>query len=211
MAVYEAVRDHGYTAYTDSDSSDRVLGIRWVKVHSQTLGAARPVRARNDDDGLGPASRRLVPFSDLGGHSGLLITGEAPLWLLAEDTASPRLVDCAFKPLYGFTTLAAESGPLSGIFSLGEEVYMAELPENMRFSSEIPFTKVIEDRLYTGVAYHGHSNSYVAIATYDAPFEIFTDEGEPIHRDTDPTRQEPTGTRSTLELIEPGSWKTIDG
>lgn len=208
--MYEGVRDYGWTAYERNESAAQSVGIRWVKTHAQTLGAPRAPK-KSDADGLGPASRRLIPFNDFGGRAGLLITGEAPLWLIAEDTSASRIVDCAFRPLYGFVPLIAEKGPLSTIFSLGEDVYAADFPENMDFTSTVPFTKVIEDRLYTEIAFHALSQSYAAIATYTTPFEIFTDDGDPLYSETDPTRQEPCGTRSSLELIEPGSWRTVDG
>lgn len=209
MAIYEGVRDFGLTAY--GESSDATIGIRWIKVHAQALGAARVPRKKDDNDGLGPPNRHLLPYKDLGGHSGMLMTGEAPLWLLAEDTASSRIVECAFKPIYGFTQIAAEHGPMAGLFSLGEEVYAGNISEESIFSSTLPFTRVIQHRRYTDVAFHALSQSYAAIATYDAPFEIFSEEGEPLHSESDTLRQEPTGTRSSLELIEPGSWQTVDG
>jgi cleavage and polyadenylation specificity factor subunit 1 len=77
-------------------------------------------------------------------------------------------------------------------------------------SRELPFTKVVQNRLYTGVAFDKPSQSYIAIASYEAPFEIFDEQGDPIDK-ANQGLLEPTATRSTLELIEPGTWRTVDG
>lgn len=212
LAIYEAVPDFGYTAY--GNTSERTLGLRWLKVHSRTLGAAKTRPSNADDDSLGPAERRLIPFADLGGHSGLLISGESPLWLFAEDTAPSRLFESAIKPVYGFTAQSdAQSTSLAGqcLISTGEEALIAEMSPTIRLDRDIPFTKVLQKRLYTDIVFDQPSQSFVAAAAFSAPFEIFNDEGEPINHTTGEKLLEPTATRSALELIEPGSWRTLDG
>lgn len=92
----------------------------------------------------------------------------------------------------------------------GQETLAGQLSETTDMSRELPFTKVIENRLYTGVAFDKLSQAYVAIASYEAPFEIFDEQGDPINK-ANQGLLEPTATRSTLELIEPGTWRTVDG
>lgn len=92
----------------------------------------------------------------------------------------------------------------------GQETLAGQLSEATDMSRELPFTKVIQNRLYAGVAFDKLSQSYVAIASYEAPFEIFDEQGDPINK-ANQGLLEPTATRSTLELIEPGTWRTIDG
>lgn len=88
---------------------------------------------------------------------------------------------------------------------------MGELPKDTCFARALPFTKVIQGRLYTDIVYHAESACYAAISTFSAPFEIFQDEGEPLHPYDAEQALQPTATRSALELIEPGSWDSVDG
>lgn len=65
--------------------------------------------------------------------------------------------------------------------------------------------------MYTDIAYHTETASYAAISTFPAPFEIFQDEGEPLHPYDAEQALQPTAPRSALEIIEPGSWASVDG
>lgn len=70
---------------------------------------------------------------------------------------------------------------------------------------------MVRGRLFAGIAFHQASQSYAAISDFSAPFEVFDDEGEPLHPNQSEDPLEPTTERSAIELIEPGSWRTVDG
>lgn len=117
-----------------------------------------------------------------------------------------------------------------------QETIIGDLPANTYFGRELPYTKVVQNRLYLDVAFDQPTKSYLALATFSAPFDIFDDEGESLNKlhgrkcfryqTEDVPREsdmeapctasagemiEPTATRSAIELIEPGSWKAVDG
>ena len=111
------------------------------------------------------------------------------------------------------------------------------MPQGIRLARELPFVKVVENRLFTDIAFDPKSQAYAAISSFLAPFEIFNEEGDPICEmqgkalhvifssvlalvecaevevwiTTGTDVLEPHATRSCLELVEPGSWRTIDG
>jgi hypothetical protein len=114
LVVYEAVPDYGYAAYREG--SNRTIGLRFIKTLYRNLGAAKK-RTTNKTNGasesLGPAPRNFLSFEDLGGYSGLLLSGESPLWLIAEDHAALRHFDCTIKPIFGFCSTSGGNCILS--------------------------------------------------------------------------------------------------
>lgn len=88
---------------------------------------------------------------------------------------------------------------------------ICQIPQDTCFAREQPFTKVVQGRLYTDIVYHPETQCYAAISTFPAPFEIYQDEGAPLHPYDAEQALQPTGPRSALELIEAGSWRTVEG
>lgn len=117
--VYECVPDHGRTVYRET--GHLILGVRFLKTHYLPIGTPKRSGPKvNGSDALGPAQRRFVPFADVAGRSGLILTGDSPLWLLAEDLAPSRLFECAMKPAYGFSTAFENNGRARCLISVGE-------------------------------------------------------------------------------------------
>lgn len=105
LAVYEGFPS---ISSASTSSSASTLGVRFVKVLTRKLSTT--IVKRNKDPESKPLARReFVPFSDLGGYSGVFLTGEDPLWLLATDHGPTRLFDHAEKGVYAFSTLRLES------------------------------------------------------------------------------------------------------
>lgn len=226
LVIYEATEDFGVSSF--KDGSNATLSVRWVKRSTHALGMAKQVRAGGTDAVPSPANRLFVPFGDVGGYSGVFITGSNPYWLVKEDFGPARLFECGLSPVYGFTSIGS-----SHVISLGEvstlamlqkmcnpnyshlillqDIVIATLPENTHLHREQPFTKVVQNRTYTGLVFMDEMQCYAALSTFEAPFEIFDEEGKPIHPHDSEQALEPTGSRSALEVIEPGSWKTVDG
>lgn len=115
MATYEAVAD----ATSRSHEHDS-LGIRLVKISSLSLGTSRFKPRGTGAADLGKAARRLLDFTDLDGHSGVMLSGDAPMWLLGEDATATRWYDCTAKPVYGFASINHPQYPRGCLLSLGE-------------------------------------------------------------------------------------------
>lgn len=56
------------------------------------------------------------------------------------------------------------------------------MPDGICLARDLPFTKVVENRLFTDVALDHPSQSYVAISSFSAPFEIYNEDGDPIDK-----------------------------
>ena len=94
----------------------------------------------------------------------------------------------------------------------------------------LPWTTISTGRTYNNIAFDRPSEAYVASSIFEAPFELFDDERQPIWRadgkplvkriihsdislctDVQLSQPQPYNIRSALELIVPGSWATIHG
>lgn len=108
LIVYEGVPDFGQTAYRSQ--RPYTLGLRFNKTYARPLGAPRAKSTlKANGSGIFPPERKLQPLCKLDGRSGLLITGETPLWILAEDYAASRLFDSAIKPIYSLANVKSDS------------------------------------------------------------------------------------------------------
>lgn len=92
-----------------------------------------------------------------------------------------------------------------------QDVLIGRISTDTCFARDLAYTKVVQGRLYTCIVYHAETLCYAAVSTFSAPFEIYQEEGEPLYPYDAERALPPTGPRSALELIEAGSWRTIDG
>lgn len=115
LVVYEFVPDFGSSAYRQI--WPKTTGTRLVKRLYRNLGSAktRPSSRTNGaggGDSSAPAPRRLTPFGNVGGYSGLFVTGENPAWILADDAAPCHFYESTIKPVFGFSAVADPSSAL---------------------------------------------------------------------------------------------------
>ena len=73
------------------------------------------------------------------------------------------------------------------------------------------FTKVVEGRLFESIDFDPQTQTYAALSAFTAPFEIFDEQGEAISKTPHDAFAPATYYTSALELIEPGTWATVDG
>jgi len=62
-----------------------------------------------------------------------------------------------------------------------QHLYEASLPSTC-LDHELPWTTGSSGRTYSAVAFDQNSNTFVTTSIYDAPFELFDDEGQPVWR-----------------------------
>lgn len=104
LTIYEGVPDLGATARAEMDGL--TCGLRFVKRHVRAMGTMRvrqPINGAND--GPGQASRRFSSFANFGGYQGCVLTGDQPVWLMAEDASPIMTYDSSLKPIFGLSEL----------------------------------------------------------------------------------------------------------
>jgi hypothetical protein len=109
LAVYEAAPD--FASAPNFADRELFLAVRFIKSMARQLGG----RATHGDD-IEP-KRRLSPFTLVGGLSGVFVTGDMPLWLLASDQGPARLLESAQKGVFSFSSFDGHEHPNG--FALG--------------------------------------------------------------------------------------------
>ncbi|KAK4054607.1 mRNA cleavage and polyadenylation factor subunit [Microbotryomycetes sp. JL221] len=201
LAVYEAV-----PALTPQKSHRPMsLGCRFVKTAMRRL--ANSSRRGHTDVDEAPRRDLIALTCGPGESRAVFVTGDEPVWVVASDHGPARVFDAAERNVYG----VADVG--DGLFAVqvGEILRLSKLSNDICFDREIPYTRVRKDRHYAGLAFDLDSRLYVGGAIFDTEFMLFDDEGKPVFVNDRPDMTNPRGARSCLELIVPGSWKTIDG
>lgn len=201
LAIYEAFPS---TTAEHPSSRPRSLGVRFVKSVTRRLPLLMPRRTRKGEgegDVLPPPRREFVPFLDVQGYSGVCVTGEDPLLLIAPDHGPVRIYDYGEKGLYGFSKIVSESAE-AGYVAVSRSVsarlffhfrelftkaatpsqgsFVASLPENLCYDRELAYDRVPRDRRYSAVAFDIDSGLYAAGALFDTEFMNFDDEGQPV-------------------------------
>ena len=60
---------------------------------------------------------------------------------------------------------------------------VAEFAKDVVFDSEMPYTRVLRDRVYTHIAYDEDSGFFLGAATFETRFSNFDEEGKPLFQD----------------------------
>ncbi|KAM0749012.1 hypothetical protein T439DRAFT_382097 [Meredithblackwellia eburnea MCA 4105] len=205
LAVYE-----GHSSVSAASSATRPegsLGLRFVKVCIKRLPPPRRRVAGSPE----PAKREFVPFACVDGYSGVFVTGEDPMWVLAADHGQANIYEHSVKGVYSFSEFTFEDEGAGYIVQTREDLSVCSLPANSCFDREMPYIRIPRDRRYAALTFDIDSGLYACGALYDTEFMNFDDEGKPVFVGDSPYITKPTNYRSVLELVAPGTWHAIDG
>lgn len=151
---------------------------------------------------------------------GVFLSSNPPLWLLSTDHGPCRIYDSPegktvkgiAQTSSGFLMCLADSAskdldPSACSDSLWETV----VPESVCFDREIPSTLVKTGRPFNKVVYDSFLQTIVGASYLETAFANFDEEGNLMWEPDDESLIRATTFRSSLELILPGKWVTIDG
>ncbi|BGP01928.1 mRNA cleavage and polyadenylation factor subunit [Rhodotorula toruloides] len=227
LAVYEAfpslsaVPDSFAPTSDASSPSPPRLAARFVKTLVRHLPSA-PLRRKGAAAASDlPSPRRdFLPFSSIGGHAGVFLSGEEAFWLLKGDHGPARCFESSDRGVYGVVELGGgqqqdeRGGPVEGdelAMQTREGLSIARLPPALSLDTVIPYTHIPKDRVYGHLAFDLDSGMYVGATLHRTRFVAFDEEGNPLWKEHAPELLEPMNYRSTLELLVPGSWQAIHG
>ncbi|BGP33959.1 mRNA cleavage and polyadenylation factor subunit [Rhodotorula toruloides] len=227
LAVYEAfpslsaVPDSFATSSDASSPAPPRLAARFVKTlirHVPSAPLRRKGAAATSD--LPSPRRDFLPFSSIGGHAGVFLSGEEAFWLLKGDHGPARCFESSDRGVYGIVELGGgqqrneRGGPVEGdelAMQTREGLSIARLPPALSLDTVIPYTHIPKDRVYGHLAFDLDSGMYVGATLHKTRFVAFDEEGNPLWKEQAPELLEPMNYRSTLELLVPGSWQAIHG
>ncbi|PLW07812.1 hypothetical protein PCANC_21051 [Puccinia coronata f. sp. avenae] len=156
-----------------------------------------------------------------GKFSGFYLAGPSPVWFLSTDHGPCRIYDSPEgMTIHGFAQLPdgflmslTESTSENNNQAQNSEPTLWEtfISEYVCFDREIPSTLVKTGRPFNKVFYDSSSETVVGASYLETAFATFDEEGNLMWQPDDDSLIGATTFRSSLELILPGKWVTIDG
>ncbi|KAI7953963.1 hypothetical protein MJO28_006510 [Puccinia striiformis f. sp. tritici] len=166
-------------------------------------------------------SRSFTSIKMDGKFKGIYLAGQPPVWLLSTDHGPCRIYDSPEgKTIQSITQLSD-----GFLMSLTESSFENEdqtpesesslwetfISEYVCFDRDISSTLVKTGRPFNKVFYDSSSQTVVGASYLETAFANFDEEGNLMWQPDDDSLIRATTFRSSLELILPGKWVTIDG
>ncbi|KAF8520929.1 CPSF A subunit region-domain-containing protein [Hysterangium stoloniferum] len=159
--------------------------------------------------------RRLIPFVTTVNHnftlSGVFFTGDRPHWIINTDRAGVKLVPCSYSVVHAFTTCSVWDSKSDFLLYTDEGPCLIEWIPEVSLDSAIPSFQVSRGRPYSNIAYDAPTGLIVAASSLKTSFVMFDDDGSPMWTPDAPNVGDPQMECSTIELISPDDWATLDG
>ncbi|KAJ4482302.1 CPSF A subunit region-domain-containing protein [Lentinula aciculospora] len=168
-----------------------------------------------------PSSRQLDNQSEneIPTYSGVFFTGENPSWIISTDRGGVHLFPSGHAVVHAFTACPVlTSKDLRGGVIKGEFlIYSDEGPTLLEWIPEfelnfpLPARSVPRGRAYSSVVFDPSTSLVVAAAALQASFASFDEDNNRIWTPDASNISDPTTECSTLELISPELWVSMDG
>ncbi|KAK9727894.1 mRNA cleavage and polyadenylation factor subunit [Basidiobolus ranarum] len=154
--------------------------------------------------------RKMIPFSNIEGYSGVFITGSRPTWLMMSSRrflrAHPMPIDGDVVCFTQFHNINCHHGFL--YFNSKGDMRISQLQPYMNYDMDWPIRKIPLRRSVTGIIYHLFSQKHAVLTATSTTFQL-KDENIPMP---------PLGVgeflpeikKYALELVSPVTWETVD-
>ncbi|KAG8903754.1 mRNA cleavage and polyadenylation factor subunit [Tulasnella sp. 403] len=181
------------------------LPIRLVKTFSRLL-------EEPPSDLYSP--RSLITFELDGGEiplSGVFCTGHNPFWLLSRRWSPLHLYPAAHPIAHAFTPCSMLSDRGDFLLYSDEGPALMQWVGDVQLGLDLPYRDIRVGRQYTAVIFDPATQHIVAVSTQKSSFVLFDDEGKRLWTPDTPGVSDPVCESSSLELISPDTWTSIDG
>ncbi|CAG8596773.1 4454_t:CDS:10 [Cetraspora pellucida] len=157
-------------------------------------------------------NRRLIPFTNISGYSGVFVTGAKPVWLICANNNYLRLHPMnAEGEIRSFTQFHNVHCRHGFLYTNTQDVCrLSELPTDFQYDMEWTVKKIQLNRSVYGIEYHPEMQVYALLTSVPVEFLLRDENGEPLEFERDSTQVLPETQRFTLELISPVTWETVD-
>ncbi|CAG8433080.1 10709_t:CDS:10 [Diversispora eburnea] len=156
--------------------------------------------------------RRLIPFTNISGFSGIFVTGVKPLWLICADNNYLRVHPMnADGEIHSFTQFHNVHCVHGFLYTNNEDLCrLSELPKDFKYHMEWPVKKIPLGRSVHGIEYHPEMQVYALLTSSPVDFILLDDNGESVETEQDSAFFLPETQKFVLELISPITWETVD-
>ncbi|KAG6820213.1 hypothetical protein H0H93_003867 [Arthromyces matolae] len=218
LAVYQTFAG-GQGPETPATVRASSLDIKFVKILSKAFEIQRPEEGEKSI--LAEQKRVLrmfIPFvtTPTPGttYSGVFFTGDRPSWILSTDKCGLHLYPSGHNVVHAFTSCSLWES--KGDFLLYSEERrqgpsLLEWIPDFHLTGPLPTRTITRDRSYSNLIFDPSTSLIVAASSLQARFASFDEDGNKLWEPETPNVSDPLCECSTLELISPDFWMTMDG
>ncbi|KAL6299343.1 CPSF A subunit region-domain-containing protein [Sparassis latifolia] len=215
LAIYEAFPTPPPVEPLPAARSSALL-VRFVKVLSRafdiqhTEEVEKSVLAEQKR-----ISRHLIPFvtSPAPGQmiSGVFFTGDRPCWILSTDQGGVKVFPSGHSVVHAFTASSLWESKGDFLLYSEEGPSLAEWIPNFQLDGHLPWKFIPRDKSYSNVVYDASTSLLVAASSLQNKFASYDEDGNIVWEPDASNISFPSCECSTLELISPEGWITMDG
>ncbi|EGF98089.1 uncharacterized protein MELLADRAFT_96156 [Melampsora larici-populina 98AG31] len=200
LAVYQISIAYDRKPGDPSTSKPRrqALSIRLNKVLGYQFESSEPIS--NLD-------RKVKVVKKNATFSGIHLSGLEPIWIVSTDHGPVQI----YKAKTNQTITYLDQSDKFLVSDHQVEIWESEVGEGVCLDGRIPVRLVKDGRSFSKIVYEPKMDVVIGASYLVTPFANFTEEGVMMWEQDDESKVRPNGFRSSLELILPGSWDTIDG
>ncbi|CAA7257397.1 unnamed protein product [Cyclocybe aegerita] len=160
-------------------------------------------------------SRTFVPFvtSPAPGvsYSGVFFTGDRPNWILAGNKSGVQIYPSGHSVVHAFTACSLWDSKGDFLLYTEEGPSLLEWMPHFQFDTPLPSRSIPRGRPYSNILFDASTSLIVAASSMQAKFTTYDEDGVRIWEPDAPNIADPVCDCSTLELISPDLWITLDG
>ncbi|KAF9486143.1 hypothetical protein BDN70DRAFT_870239 [Pholiota conissans] len=160
-------------------------------------------------------SRNFIPFvtSPAPGttYSGVFLTGDRPNWILAGNKSGVQIYPSGHSVVHAFTSCSLWDSRGDFLLYTEEGPNLLEWVPNFQLDGPLPCRSIPRGRSYSNVLFDPSTSLIVAASSLQAKFTSYDEDGNRIWEPDAPNIADPVCDCSTLELLSPDLWITLDG
>ncbi|GLB39375.1 putative CPSF A subunit region [Lyophyllum shimeji] len=215
LAIYEALAG-GQSAEPPTTVRASSLHIKFVKILSRAFEIQRPDESEKSIIAEQKRVLRMfIPFvtTPVPGRtfSGVFFTGDRPSWILGTDKSGVQLYPSGHNVVHAFTPCSLWESKGDFLLYSEEGPSLVEWIPDFQLYAPLPYRSVPRGRAYSNLIYDPSTSLIVAASSLQARFASFDEDGNRIWESDAPNISDPMCDCSTLELISPDIWATMDG
>ncbi|KAF9031687.1 hypothetical protein BDZ89DRAFT_948625 [Hymenopellis radicata] len=219
MAIYQLL-PAGSALEPPATPRPATLNIKFVKVLSKAFEIQRPDETEKSIIAEQKRiSRSFIPFNTTrtsgATYTGVFFTGDNPSWIISSDKGGVQLYPSGHGVVHAFTPCSLWDSKGDFLLYSEEGQSLLEWMPNFQFDGPLPSRFIPRGRHYSNILFEPSTTLIVAASTLEATFASFDEDGNRLWSlmvsFLSPNVSYPMAECSTLELISPDVWVTMDG
>ncbi|KAH7882293.1 CPSF A subunit region-domain-containing protein [Phlebopus sp. FC_14] len=223
LSIYEALTSNGSPSESTSPNGrSSFLQVKFTKVTTQTFEISRHEELEKtilaEQKRI---SRTFVPF-DTSPHSssstgqsqtlsGVFFTGDRPSWIIATDKGGVHVFPSGHTVVHAFTACSLWESKAEFLVYSDEGPSLLEWIPDVELDTPLPKRSLPRSRPYSNVIFEPSTFLVVAASSLQARFASYDEDGNIVWEPDGAGVFLPQCDCSTLELISPENWITMDG